>query len=64
MKAMLLFCDNYYTHPNLASMVRRITDGEVVMIGTMRINYLDENNREKVEKELSTLNKRIGELGY
>jgi hypothetical protein len=39
------FCDNYYTHHRLATVLHEFTDSEAYMIGTVKFTNVDATNR-------------------
>jgi hypothetical protein len=41
----VIFCDNFYTHHNLATLLKRITVGEICLVGTCCFNNVDATNR-------------------
>lgn len=51
----IVFCDNYYTSVDLGVRILRMTDGETRMCGTIRLSYLDAENRENVKEALRRL---------
>ena len=55
-----LFCDNFYTCHTLANSIRKFTDSEVCMIGTVRFSYIDSINKINVLKAIESLEKRTG----
>jgi ribosomal protein L30E len=40
----VIFCDNFYTRHNLATLLKQITDGEIRLVGTCRFNNVDATN--------------------
>ena len=40
-----VFCDNFYTRHTLATVIDKITDGEVKVTGTIRMNYVEMVNK-------------------
>ncbi len=54
----VLFTDNYYTSNNFARSVFKMTDGEIRVIGTVRLNYVDAGSKNIVQDCMSELKKR------
>ena len=48
----MFYCDNYYTRHSLASELKRITDGEARIIGTIKYNLVDSTNRLHLAKAM------------
>jgi hypothetical protein len=51
----VIFCDNFYTHHNLATSLKRITDGEICLVGTCRFNNVDATNRFYLKQAIESL---------
>jgi hypothetical protein len=43
-----LFCDNFYMRDTLARELKRITDGEARLCGTMKFTNVDANNQQNL----------------
>ncbi len=54
----ILFTDNYDTSNNFARSVFKITNGEIRVIGTVRLNYVDLGSKTLVQDCMSELKKR------
>ena len=54
-KKRLVVTDNYYTRPTLSRVVRKMTDGEIRTIGTLRLSYAGKPNRANLELAISKL---------
>lgn len=52
----VVFCDNYYTFVDLGVRLLRMTDGEIRLCGTIRISYLEAENKRNVTEAISQLN--------
>jgi len=51
----LVVTDNFYTRHTLAVAVNKFTDGEVLMLGTVKLNLIDAVNKHNVVKALDML---------
>jgi len=51
----LVFCDNFYTSVDLAVRLRKLTDGELLLCGTVKMTNLDSENRTNIREGLSFL---------
>lgn len=51
----VFFCDNFYTRHTLASELKRITDGEARLCGTVKFTNVDSTNRPNLAQGISML---------
>ena len=53
----VFFCDNYYTRHHLATALKKITDGEAVLVGTVKYNIVDGTNRVYLKQAINMIEK-------
>ena len=49
------FCDNLYTRHLMATHIKKLSDGEVRIIGTCRFNFVDKWNKPLVRQAMTSL---------
>jgi hypothetical protein len=54
----VIFCDNFYTHHILASLLKAITEGEFHLIGKVRFLNVDVTNRHYLKTAIEQLKKK------
>ncbi len=60
----VMFSDNFYTRHNLASTLKKITDGEVRLCGTCRFNNVDSTNRYYLKQAIEQMKDMPEVHGY
>jgi len=51
----IFFCDNFYMRHTLASVLKKMTDGEARIIGTVRFTKVDATNQHYLKKAIKQL---------
>ena len=48
----VIVMDNFYTRHTLATILKKLSDNDIFVIGTVRMNNVDGVNRKKTKKQL------------
>lgn len=52
---LIVVCDNFYTFPDLAARLKQPTEGEILLIGTQRLNNLDLQSGNSIKEAIALL---------